>query len=208
MVGMRQKHGCPPGSFSSKNRCIIAGSLPHIGTQLVPSIENRQGCEIIDGYWDKGVCIKEDHIDYGATAPLKGAVFDWTIYDTEEEQIKNPPSDMPPKKYLGIITGYLALEDDSYIFGEKYYDDDFSLLGDFLRGVLIDATKDIKNGKANIWGLGYFTKYGAPAAHNSRDAIVANDGKTVREAYYYIDKWKQKEKNKQNAFYIKPRGRI
>jgi hypothetical protein len=166
--------------------------MPHTGTPLIPSIENKEGCKAVAGEWDDlyHICLTEDDLNYGQTAPIKGAIFYWDIHEIGEfylsdEERKNTPM------YIGYRGGSVALDMSTPLFVDIDEHDDWETLVEYMRHSTLDLAKDVKEGKANLWGLDYYTKDGSTADYTSRDAIVSDSKSTVRRAYKEIEKHRQ-----------------
>jgi len=107
---------------------VVKKSKPIMGTKLVQSIENLEGCFEWGGKWDAKdeVCIKEDESG-GCTAPYRGVEFCWDVVDFEDH-IENFSGRMTrvelhkPEAWGSIVHGneFWSTDDGS---DSSYYND-------------------------------------------------------------------------------------
>ena len=197
---MKKRLGCPPGSWPTKEGCVL-GSIPHTGTVLVPSIENIEGCRAVYGEWDhnRNLCLADDGISYGMTAPIKGAIVEWSVWDPN---VDGPFDNELEEPLCAAVNVYLighhkqseerfSTIDDEPVFHDEslmeytptcWIDDSGEML-ELLRDDALRLAKAIKEGNAQEFGLGYYTPKGFPCSSTDREAVVSQFGYQVRDAY-------------------------
>ena len=145
-----------------------------IGTDLVPSIENREGCDKFNGKWlnDYGICLFFDGRKHGYTAPIKGAYFFWSRDPTWE---------------LESAGGCHVYGDDHYPRGIGTCRSKIQIkypkgLRDPRRAVLKIAS-DVMKGKGRAHGLVYTSPNGRIVGSNARNAVAGNNPNQIRMFY-------------------------
>ena len=88
-----------------------------MGTKLVPSIENIEGCQKWGGKWDhkNEFCYKEENDGSGCTAPYKGINFCWgeTEYEDRLEDYNTGKMSWV-ELHRPDVSGYLSFTDDYF----------------------------------------------------------------------------------------------
>ena len=206
--------GCPPGTIRMNDICVRPW-FPILGTKRVQNIGNRVGCTRIEGTWDDdyGVCILKEYNRFtneeqptkppetrgGWTAPVKGMIITWGVYDQNVEE----PLEFDRRYPLhSFIEGYLAGEHrasnhgystiSDYPIFEDYslaeysptcYIEDSKEINEMLRHNALALAKEILDGNAGNHGLGYFTPEGHPVSATHKEAVAAEFSSEVRDAY-------------------------
>lgn len=182
----------------------IQHELPNLGTNYVPSVENKAGCDHIYGIWDNkhGVCIWGLHPYGGWTAPIKGIYFSWMHGPTVALKSKYQPKNVPYEQWWKDIIKNptkMAEVKACHVYGDPFYGGvgGGSLSGGECYHWLINKTlhntkgaKDalemaqkVKNGQAHEIGLKYYTKEGKLTTHRGREVVASDNGSTVRMIY-------------------------
>lgn len=97
---------------------------PKMGTRLVPSIENLEGCYEWGGKWDpkNKICWRE-HEEGGCIAPYKGVEYCWGVYPFEQN-IEDPDGNwMTIEKFYPECYGRIAGSDEEGTFFEPFGSD-------------------------------------------------------------------------------------
>lgn len=94
---------------------------PKMGTRLVPSIENLEGCHNWGGKWSRKdrFCYRENDDGSGCTAPHKGIEFCW---DALERDHQDPESDERVTGYKPEIIGRIHGSDKYGIVDGSFFD--------------------------------------------------------------------------------------
>jgi hypothetical protein len=199
-----KRTGCRKGTFRFGDLSIKPW-FPKIGTKRVQDVGNRLGCKRVEGKWDEvyGICImheddrrKPADIRSGWTAPIKGAIVEWSVLDPRAD---NPEDDTPlfsainvflvgvepqgPGMGLSLADDYPIYEDDSSQYSPYCYITNPDELLDLNRDWALELAKSIKDGKAGDYGLAYYTPEGIPCSHTHPEAVVSYNGSTVRDLY-------------------------
>jgi len=170
---------------------------PRIGTNNVPSVENRAGCKKVGGKWNISMdaCLLYDNkwTDYvGFTAPMKGTFSWWRVDEA--------PVDNGPGIYKGVVGMNLVANskeypvkiDTSASFIKDSVEGRFQNAKDFydlirLNGVTL--IKELHEGKHPEWQ--YFTPDGNRTEPHRVNAVGVNldvDGSYVKSSYKKIKK--------------------
>jgi len=206
-----KQDSCGPNRIRWGNSCIH-DKLPNLGSNLVPSVENKAGCDYINGFWDKkhNICIWSLHSSGGWTAPIKGVYFSWMHGPSVSLKHHKMPKNIPYDKWDDYFSKLPKMAEIKacHVYGDPFYG---SIGGSGIGGggfchhwlinqtvlgsnggreTLVMAEK-IKNGKGHEIGLGYFTKEGKPTSHLSRDAVASDNANTVRMIYNNLNLEKQ-----------------
>ena len=193
-----RRDGCPPGLIPYKGTCKKL-DIPRVGTGKVLNIQNHQGCSAFGWDWDdhRNICLMEDGLLYGMTAPIKGAVFYWNINEAGEYDPKRPQG------MDGYIMGALNTDTSQLIyFDGPYQEGELADLPAYLRESTLDIAEGVRDGNAGNWGLSYFTPDGQPASPLNPDAVVADKQKSVIEAYKIYEKNRQFNMSHRKPFAI------
>jgi hypothetical protein len=195
------RDGCPIGTRRYGDKCV-SKEIPMIGTYLVPSIENRTGCDYVKGKWvdEHEVCLLQDPLDdkipFGLTAPVKGVYLFWNVLTPEDME-----RDKDSKEYY--IYGNISMVADTPGFPhdvgggnpvEEYeLYEEFDSEDDAVFAARDDAMRRIAMIKEGTWYEDpeepcYYTPDGLPAHHSNREAIYAWDSYTVRRVYSNVVK--------------------
>ena len=161
-----------------------------MGTRLVPSIENIEGCYKYGGEWDAdfNVCWDHKDSDYGETAPIKGIRFGYQKYDESG----------------GQWPSVWAMIDSTH--DEIYYDDELgygidplTLVGD----ILSDINED--RHAPRFWHC--FTPRGRPISCNAPNAVFGPErkGRLIAESFRrhfgekQLEEWLKNDKKKRKT---------
>ena len=161
-----------------------------MGTKLVPSIENIEGCFKWGGKWDKKdkICFKEEKGQlWGCTAPLKGIEYWWNVnefdYDDdhlvyEADLIGNIAGTCSDPFYSSRESGELS---ELYDTPEEAYEE----AKDEAIYRIWDLKTDIEADKVSC-----FTPRGRPISCEKPNAVAGPDDKTVMRAFrsFYREK--------------------
>jgi len=164
--------------------------LSDIGTDLVPDVSNKAGCDLIKGKWlqEKKICLLKDTPMEGWTAPIKGAYVYWSR-ETPRQKIKSPYPEN--ERFYPDVPGHA-----DEIYACHVYADDFYPQGrgscsstvyhhfpnhhtnihtnrQPIRDIALELAGDIAKCNAEKHGLKYLDKTGKRVNCRSRDAIVA-----------------------------------
>jgi hypothetical protein len=176
---------------------------PLMGTQLVPSIENVEGCYQYGGVWDKKnkICLDEDpkkRAKAGCTAPIKGVRICWCAPGFPDYGIdRETGEEVAIDGYRPIVTiettvnqggdpDILDTLDESEWFDPPVHTDETSALLEAEYDA-IRIAKTITTGEnwrlRTDWNLSCFTPRGKQIGCDQPNAVVAYNGKQVADAY-------------------------
>jgi len=166
-----------PESFVFKKKPKTTGGQAKIGTDTVPSVENRAGCDLIDGKWfdSYGICVLSDGRIQGYTAPVKGVYFYWSKGGKDTEMTES----------VGAC----------HVYGDDYYPRgigtchskiDLKLPKSALkdpRRAMLQIASNVMKGKTEGLGIMCSSPRGRPVGCSARNAIVGNNPGQVRKLY-------------------------
>jgi len=190
-----KRDGCPIDSKRYGDKCF-PNEIPMVGSYLVPSIENRAGCDYVKGSWDPthGVCLFTDPWDNPKqpwlTAPVKGVYLWWTITPEPDDKYYiygniSMVADTPGFPHQ--VGGGLPVEDIEFT-------EEFETKEDAINAVredMLQRISDIKEGNTiTEWSESplYHTPEGKPTHHTGRNAIYGPDAEIIRMVYSKVKK--------------------
>ena len=164
-----------------------------MGTRLVPSIENIEGCFKYGGKWDKKHKLCREN---GCTAPIKGIRFCWTAVERED------PFSMEEGRYVYepiVEASTFNNECDPNIFDSSEASDEW--FGDWpadendacmdAQNLALQMAKDCMRGREKFWGFKCFTPRGRKIGCDQHNAVLADNAKQVIDAYKGIFRERQ-----------------
>jgi len=95
---------------------------PKMGTKLIPSIENIEGCYKWGGKWDykNKFCYREDE-NGGCTAPYKGIEYCWGVYSYETSEYDQNDNEYIEEKHRPEVWGSIVDADEQGVFYNPFY---------------------------------------------------------------------------------------
>ena len=161
---------------------------PMMGTKLVPSIENMEGCYKWGGKWDRKnrLCIG----GYDCTAPIKGLEVCWRAFETEIPEGDADGNEVWVQKFEPCVTATIY-NSDIYIHDSMEGIDDFEWYDDEdeayqeAKSFAMSLASDIKDLDRTGSYLDYkcFTPRGRQISCDEPNAVAAHDPSDVIRAF-------------------------
>jgi hypothetical protein len=181
--------GCKPGQILLNNQCQLP-RIPRVGHGLIPSVEDAAGCKMVKGHWIPGndICVYQDLLGGGYTAPYKGAFVAWNVDSTMGEDADTMVGELifchPQVESKLGYEGCLPFKQLRYTPWEYYERLDENL--DWMtfawdnRNEAMFAAQTLKAGEAEFYELDYYDENGFIVPPNSDRAIIASNPQNAR----------------------------